>query len=274
MIPHYAVLGHPVAHSLSPRIHAQFARASGIELTYVAIDTAGHGFDATLARFAQAGGVGANVTVPDKVRAAEACATLGARAQKLHVVNTLVRNGLHWHGETTDGIGLLQDLRVRRGIDLHDMRVLLIGAGGAARSVALSLAESGIAQLLVANRKRAPAYDLIDMLPERVNARACTLQELAAHGSFDLIVHSTSAGHAGVAPTLPEGMLDTHTVAVDLSYGRAAMPFLTWARARGCTQAVDGLGMLVEQAAESFALWHGVRPETDAVYASLRMASV
>ena len=269
----YAVLGHPVAHSLSPRIHAAFGSQTGIALTYVAIDTAEHGLAAALDRFADAGGVGANVTVPDKAEAFALCQTLGHRARKAGVVNTLFRRDGHWEGDNTDGVGLVEDLRQRRGFDLHGRRVLLIGAGGAAHGVAPALLDAGIEQLVVANRTRSRAYDLIDRQSEPERVRACTLEELPAMADFDLIVQATSAGHQHALPPLPETIARPDTLAIDLNYGRAALPFLAWARRAGCEQAHDGLGMLVEQAATAFLIWHGVRPDTDAVYSQLRLTA-
>ncbi len=272
-IPHYAVLGHPVSHSLSPRIHAAFGRQCGIPVTYISLDTAATGLPATLARFASAGGVGANITVPDKATAAGLCHALTQRARKAGVANTLTLRDGRWNGDNTDGTGLVRDLRERRGIDLHGMRVLLLGAGGAAHGVAPALLEAGIVELVIANRTRGRAYDLMDRLqaPERV--RACTLREVDAMGAFDLIVQATSAGHEGALPAVPDLAPRPDTVCVDLNYGRAALGFMAWARRHGCGQAFDGLGMLVEQAADAFEIWHGVRPQTDPVYAQLRLSA-
>ena len=223
--------------------------------------------------FIARGGKGANVTVPHKFAAAHLCRTLSWRARRTGVVNTLALRDGHWHGESTDGIGLLRDLRERRGIDLYGSRILLIGAGGAAHGVAPSLLDAGIDQLVIANRTRIHAYDLLDLLQEPERARACTLEDLAGMGQFDLVVQATSAGHAGDAPALPEGIVSADSACIDLNYGRAAIPFLAWARGVGCGQVHDGLGMLVEQAAEAHALWPGSPPAPDPVYAQLRLAS-
>lgn len=272
-IPHYAVLGHPVAQSLSPRIHAAFGRQCGIAVTYVALDTQAAGLAGTLARFAQAGGRGANVTVPDKAEAALLCHALTHRARRAGVANTLSLDDGRWQGDNTDGSGLVRDLRERRGIDLHRCRVLLLGAGGAAHGVAPALLEAGIEQLVIANRTRTRAYDLMDRLQEPGRTRACTLREVAAMGDFDLIVQATSAGHEGILPTLPELVPRPETVCIDLNYGRAALAFVAWAHHYGCHRVYDGLGMLVEQAADAFEIWHGVRPDTAPVYAQLRMSA-
>ena len=270
MSRHFAVFGHPVAHSLSPRIHAAFGKQAGIDIDYVAIDAQAGDFAAALAAFAARGGAGANVTLPLKEAAFALCADTSERARRAGAVNTLVRNGDDWHGDNTDGAGLVRDLTGRHMLDLRARRTLLIGAGGAARGVAPSLLDAGIGDLFVVNRTPQRADALVDVLaqPGRVHPRY--LDDLVALGEFDLIINATSAARTGQIPTLPRALVGRRTAAVDLSYGEAAIPFLAWARASGCHDMVDGLGMLVEQAAESFELWHGVRPDTDHVYANLR----
>lgn len=264
----YAVIGHPVSHSLSPRIHQAFARQASIALDYVAIDA--EDFEAALIAFANQGGVGANVTLPHKQRAAAACTSLSERARRVGAVNTLSRDGTGWHGDNTDGAGLVRDLTGRHGIDLRGRRTLMIGAGGGARGIAPALLDAGIGDLFIVNRNPERADALADALgePGRVHPRYLT--DIQALGEFDLVIHATSATRDAQLPTLPMSLAGPRTVAVDLSYGEAAIPFLAWARAARCHDAIDGLGMLVEQAAESFALWHGVRPQTDAVYTELR----
>ena len=266
----FAVFGHPVAHSLSPRIHAAFGKQSGIPLDYVAIDAQPADFADALAAFAARGGAGANVTLPLKEAAFALCADTSERARRAGAVNTLVRNGDAWHGDNTDGAGLVRDLTGRHGLDLRARRTLLIGAGGAARGVAPALLDAGIGDLFVVNRTAQRADALVDALaqPGRVHPRY--LDDLVALGEFDLIVNATSAARNGQIPTLPRALVGRRTAAVDLSYGEAAIPFLAWARASGCHDMVDGLGMLVEQAALSFARWNGVEPETDAIYGALR----
>jgi len=266
MSRHYAVFGHPVAHSLSPRIHAAFGRQAGIHVDYRAIDAEPGQFTHALADFVAQGGAGANVTLPLKQAAFSLCDDLTERARRAGAVNTLVRNGDTWHGDNTDGVGLVRDLTDRQALDLRARRTLLLGAGGAARGVAPALLDAGIGDLYIVNRTPQRADALADALgePGRVHPRYWT--DLQALGEFDMIVNATSAAREGAVPTLPRSIVGRRCVAVDLSYGEAAIPFLAWARAAGCTHAIDGLGMLVEQAAESFARWHGVRPETDEVY--------
>ena len=270
MSRHFAVFGHPVAHSLSPRIHAAFGKQAGIDLDYVAIDAQPADFADALAAFAARGGNGANVTLPLKEAAFALCADTSERARRAGAVNTLVRNGDAWHGDNTDGAGLVRDLTGRHGLDLRARRTLLIGAGGAARGVAPALLDAGIGDLFVVNRTAQRADALVDALaqPGRVHPRY--LDDLVALGEFDLIVNATSAARNGQIPALPRALVGRRTAAVDLSYGEAAIPFLAWARASGCHDMVDGLGMLVEQAALSFARWNAVEPETDAIYGALR----
>ena len=264
----YAVIGHPVAHSLSPRIHAAFARQTGIALDYSAIDA--EDFEAALRAFADSGGVGANVTLPHKQRAAAACSVLSPRARRVGAVNTLIRRSDGWHGDNTDGPGLVRDLTGRHRLDLRGRRTLLIGAGGGARGVAADLLDAGIGELYIVNRTPEHADALADALGEPGRVHPRYFDDLPAFGEFDLILNATSAAREGAFPSLPMSMVGARTTAVDLSYGEGAIAFLSWARAAGCHDAIDGLGMLVEQAAQSFELWHGVRPETDAIYAELR----
>jgi len=267
---HYAVIGHPVVHSLSPRIHAAFARETGVIMDYRAIDAPD--FDAALATFTAAGGDGANVTLPHKQRAALACATLSDRAQRAGAVNTLIRRDGGWHGDNTDGAGLVRDLTGRHQLDLRQRRTLLLGAGGGSRGVAPALLDAGIGDLYIVNRNSPRADALADALGEPGRVHSRYVDDLPSMGEFDLIVNATSAGHEALFPILPMSLIGPRTTAVDLSYGAASIGFLSWARAGGCREAIDGLGMLVEQAAESFELWNGVRPDTDAIYAQLRTA--
>jgi len=270
VVKRFAVIGHPVAHSLSPRIHAAFGRQTGIGLEYAAMDAPPELFDAIVAEFAAEGGLGANVTLPHKNRAVSVCTTLSERARRAGAVNTLVRTATGWEGDNTDGVGLVRDLTERQGLDLRSRRTLLIGAGGAARGVAPALLDAGIGDLYIVNRTPERADALADALamPGRVHPRY--LRDIDTLGTFDLIVNATSAARADGLPSLPISLANPRTAAVDLSYGEVAIPFLAWARAAGAHDCIDGLGMLVEQAAESFQRWHGVRPETDEVYELLR----
>lgn len=274
---HHAVFGHPIAHSLSPRIHGRFSRQTGIALRFEAIDATPETFAAALEAFAADGGSGASVTLPLKEAALALCTDASDRALRAGAVNTLVRDGDHWRGDNTDGVGLMRDLTGRHGLDLRQRRTLLLGAGGAAHGVAPALIDAGIGDLFIVNRTSARADALVDKLglPRRVHSRY--FEDLAALGEFDLVINATSAARAPAAgtvegglPTLPTSLVGARTACVDLSYGEVAIPFLAWARAAGARHAIDGVGMLVEQAAEAFKLWHGVRPSTDEAYAALR----
>ena len=267
---HYALFGHPVAHSLSPRIHAQFAEQTGIAMDYAAIDATPDHFPDALSAFANAGGIGANVTLPHKAAALTLCGEVSERAQRCGAVNTLTRAGDGWRGDNTDGEGLVRDLTGREQHDLRERRTLLLGAGGAAAGIAPALIDSGIGDLYIVNRTPERADALADALgmPGRVHSRYW--KDLATLGNFDLIVNATSAARANEPLQLPFKLAYRNTLGVDLGYGDAAIDFLAWARTAGCQDAIDGLGMLVEQAAESFAIWHGVRPQTEPVYALLR----
>ena len=272
MSKHCAVFGHPVAHSLSPRIHAAFGRQAGIPLRYEAIDATPEQFAAALAEFAAHGGVGANVTLPLKEAAFALCADTTERARRAGAVNTLIRNGDDWHGDNTDGAGLVRDLTQRHALDLRARRTLLLGAGGAARGVAPALLDAGIGELFIANRTPARAEALVDTLamPGRVHPRG--FEHLPALGEVDLVINATTAARGGGLPHLPASLVGMRTTAVDLSYGEVAVPFLAWARASGCRKSIDGLGMLVEQAAEAFQLWRGQRPPAAQVLQELRAA--
>jgi shikimate dehydrogenase len=269
MTKRYAVFGQPVLHSLSPRIHRAFAQQTGVVIDYTAIESAPGDFPAALAAFARSGGEGANVTLPHKQRAAELCNLLSNRAKRAGAVNTLIKHGNGWLGDNTDGVGLVRDLTDRHRLDLRQRRTLILGAGGAARGVAPALLDAGIGELFIVNRDAQKADALADQLgqPDRVHTRY--MSDLAQIGEFDLVINATSAARHGTLPTLPMTLFGPRSAAVDLSYGEAAVPFLAWARALGVRDFLDGLGMLVEQAAESFYLWHGRRPDTVPVFDEL-----
>jgi shikimate dehydrogenase len=274
MTQRYAVFGHPVAHSLSPRIHQAFGRQLGIALHYDRRDVDSGGFVDALAAFAAEGGIGANVTLPYKEAAFALATETSERARRAGAVNTLTRHGDHWDGDNTDGAGLVRDLTERHRLDLRGRRVLLLGAGGAAHGVAPALLDAGIDALVVVNRSADRADRLIDALGEPARVSSRYWEDLAAAGDFELVVNATSAGREESRLSLPFSLGAPRFDAVDLSYGEAAIPFLAWARAAHAVHAIDGLGMLVEQAAESFEVWHRRRPDTEPVYQELRAAAV
>lgn len=267
----FTVFGHPVAHSLSPRLHAVFAAQCGIALEYTATDTPRDDFGAKARAFFAAGGRGANVTSPDKRLAFELADVHSRAATRAGVANVLTRKrdgSIEAH--TTDGEGLLRDLRGRHCIELAGRRALLLGAGGAARAVAWALLDAGVRELVIANRTSARAWVLVDALAVFGQATVSGWDALEHCDAFDLILNATSAGLSGQAMGLPRSLIAQATTAYDLAYGNAAQPFLDWARAANAAQALDGLGMLVETAADSFEHWHGVRPRTDEALVALR----
>jgi shikimate dehydrogenase len=264
MADRYAVIGNPVAHSKSPWIHAQFARATGEDIEYGRIEAPVDGFVRAVEAFRAQGGRGLNVTLPFKGEAFRFCAAASARATAAQAVNTLVLDRDRPWGDNTDGEGLVRDLAVNLGRKLGGARILLMGAGGAAQGVIGPLAQASGAAIVIANRTLARAQ----ALAARVRgATACSYEALAGR-SFDLVVNATSAGLAGELPPLPAGLFAPGALAYEMVYGRVT-PFMAMARAAGA-QVCDGLGMLVEQAAESFLVWRGVRPQTAAVLAALR----
>jgi shikimate dehydrogenase len=270
-IPSFAVFGHPVAHSLSPRIHARFAALTGVRLQYSAVDAPPETFPAQLDAFAAGGGRGANITLPLKQAAYTLCAHVSDFARRAGAVNTLsaLPNG-HWRGDNTDGAGLVRDMTERHGLDLRGRRVLLLGAGGAARAAAFALLDAGVNDLTIGNRTSERADALVDAIGQPARVRARYRKDLPNVGNFDLIVNATSIGHSAEPLGLPFSLVGPRAVCYDLNYGASAFTFIGWARAAHAGHAIDGLGMLVEQAAEAFAIWHKVRPDTDEVYDELR----
>jgi len=264
MTDQYAVIGNPVAHSKSPWIHAEFARQTRQDLDYGRIKAPLDGFARAVDAFRAAGGRGANVTLPFKEEAYRYChGAVSERARAVGVVNTLMFDGDRVHGDNTDGIGLLRDLTINLGRTVAGRRVLLLGAGGAAQGVLAPLAAAGPLRLFVANRTAGRARELA----QRHGVGGGGYDEIASE-EFDLLINATSAGLAGEAPPLPPGVFAAGALGYDMVYGRDT-PFLALARAAGAA-ACDGSGMLVEQAAESFLLWRGVRPDTAPVLAALR----
>jgi shikimate dehydrogenase len=264
----YAVIGNPVAHSLSPAIHARFAAQAGERIEYVALLAPRDGFRATAERFFAEGGRGANVTLPFKVEAFELAHEASQRARDAGAANFLVVRDARIVADNTDGIGLLADLRENLGVAVRGARLLLLGAGGAARGVVGPLLDESPARLVVANRDPARARALAERFAARGAIAACALDAIPEE-PFDVVLNATSAAMLGASLSLPAALLREGVLAYDMAYGAAAEPFLARARERGA-RACDGLGMLVEQAAESYRLWRGHRPATAEVLAWLR----
>lgn len=266
----YAVIGNPIAHSKSPRIHAEFARQTGQDLDYGRILAEPDRFAQTVRAFFTGGGRGLNVTVPFKEAAWRLADERSSRAEVAGAVNTLsAMDDGRLRGDNTDGAGLVRDLIDNHGFVFAGRRVLLLGAGGAARGVLRPLLETGLAGLTIANRTADKAYDLAALVAALGPVTACGLDGLAGAG-FDLIINATSAGLGGRVPPIPDDCLTHGGWTYDMLYGDLPTPFCRWGLEHGAAQALDGLGMLVEQAAESFRLWRGVSPQTAPVIALLR----
>jgi shikimate dehydrogenase len=271
----YAVLGHPVAHSRSPAIHARFAAQTGQLLEYDRVLCPLDGFAASVGAFAAGGARGCNVTVPFKFEALQMAGRVSPRARLAGAANVLGFDGADpalWWADNSDGIGLVRDIQQHAGLPLAGTRVLLVGAGGAAAGVLGPLIEAGVAELVLANRTAAKAEALVASHAALAAGHGAQLAAaaMAEPGrGFDVVINASSSSLAGAAVPVPGAVLRPGARAVDLMYGAAAAPFMAWARQHGAT-ARDGLGMLVEQAAEAFFLWRGVMPATAPVLAALR----
>jgi shikimate dehydrogenase len=284
MTDRYAVIGNPVSHSKSPLIHAAFARATGQSMTYERLQAPLDGFVTEVARFAGAGGRGLNVTVPFKLQAFALATQCTERARRAGAVNTLKRVGDHWYADNTDGAGLVHDLIENLGVQLGGRHVIVLGAGGAARGILQPILDAHAAAITLSNRTTDKAEALAREFSALGPIRAVAPSDLAsvargAHHVADVVINATSYGMAdrplGEAPC-PLSVFAPTTFVYDLVYALAdePTPFLQLARAGGATHMADGLGMLIEQAAESFYLWRGVRPSTAHVFPLLRKLSV
>jgi shikimate dehydrogenase len=264
----YAVIGNPVAHSKSPDIHARFAIQCRQRISYERLLAPLGGFAETARAFADAGGRGANVTLPFKLDAFALATELTPRARAAGAVNTLKFDGRAILGDNTDGVGLVNDIRANAGIALNGKRILLMGAGGAARGAILPLLAGQPSELVIANRTPDKAALLArEFAAPEVRVRASGFADL--QGSFDIIINATSASLASEVPPIPAGAVGAGALAYDMMYGARPTAFMRFAAPLGATVR-DGLGMLVEQAAESFFLWRGMRPHTADVLAALR----
>lgn len=267
----YAVIGNPVAHSKSPLIHAAFAEATGQALTYERLLAPLDAFDDTVARFVADGGKGLNVTVPFKLEAFALAREHSARARIAGACNTLAWRGDHWYGDNTDGAGLLRDLLHNVGAAIAGRDVLVLGAGGAARGIVVPLLEQAPRRLVVANRTHAKSIRLASEFAADGPITAIAPPALGS-ARFDVVINATSIGLGTNIPRdlWPATLFAPGALAYDLVYANTATPFLRWAQEQGVTRSADGLGMLIEQAAESFVLWRGVRPDTKPLFPLLR----
>ncbi len=263
----YAVMGNPIGHSRSPMIHQRFAEQTGEPVEYRAERVPLDGFADAVERFFDQG-EGLNITVPFKQEAWNLAGMLTERARRAEAVNTLWQEqGVIW-GDTTDGVGLVRDLRDNQQVRLSGARILVLGAGGAVRGVLEPLLAEQPGELWLANRTLSKAQQLADIFSQQGTIKPCGFPD--PRGAFDLIINGTSASLSGDLPPLDDSVVGPATVAYDMMYGRDETVFNRWARELGAARCIDGLGMLVEQAAESFAIWRRVRPETAPVIAQLR----
>ncbi|MBK7352627.1 MAG: shikimate dehydrogenase [Nitrosomonas sp.] len=270
MTDRYAVIGNPIHHSKSPFIHREFARQTQQDMCYEAILSPLDQFAHTVRSFQNQGGKGLNVTLPFKIEAFRLATQLTERAQSAQAVNTLqFRDHNEIIGDNTDGTGLVRDIEVNQAISIRNKNILLMGAGGAARGVILPLLRFEPDQLTIANRTLDKAIELQRQFACFGNIRSASYQELTQE-KFDIIINATSASLANKLPPLTPNVFAAQALAYDMMYGKQLTPFLQFARHCSVSHLVDGIGMLVEQAAESFYLWRGIRPETETVIRMLK----
>lgn len=268
----YAVMGNPVTHSKSPQIHSMFARQFGIRIDYRAIQVDPGGFEQAVSNFEASGGQGLNITIPFKVEAWKLADQLSRRAERAGAVNTLefLKHGRRF-GDNTDGVGLVRDIVQNLNRPIRERKILIVGAGGAARGVLGALLAERPALLVLANRTVDKAVGLARRFAVDGAVKACGLHELPGQ-RFDLVINATAASLSGDVPDLPAGLFAADALGYDLMYSDDPTPFMQWAADRGACDTVDGLGMLVEQAAESFLVWHDRKPQTGPVIHMLRDA--
>jgi shikimate dehydrogenase len=267
----YALFGFPVHHSWSPFIHGMFARQTGQDMQYRLHESAPEQFRHDVLEFMfEQGGSGANVTLPHKRVAADLVNALTPRAQQADAVNTILRRGGELIGDNTDGVGLVRDITLNLGVRLAAPRILLLGAGGAARGAIGPLLELQPSTLVIANRTAVRATALADEFRGRGNVSGAAFDGIEPLAPFDLVINATSASLKGEVPPIPARAVGPQTTCYDMAYGVGETPFTQWARDRGVAVTAQGWGMLVEQAAEAFLLWRGVRPATPPVLEALR----
>jgi shikimate dehydrogenase len=269
-ISNYAVFGNPVKHSKSPQIHSLFAEQTGIDLNYQAIEVPIDYFSKYVKFFSSQGGKGLNITVPFKEEAFSICSTLTQRAKLSGSVNTIwFDEDKNIYGDTTDGIGLINDITTNYSIDINNKSILILGAGGSVKAILEPLCKQTPKQIIIVNRTVSRAEQLAETFSGQGNIKACSYAELS-NDSFDLIINGTSLSLAGELPPIPATVIKNNSCCYDLMYSDTNTVFMEWAIEQGASKVIDGLGMLVEQAAESFFIWHGVKPDTIPVIKSLR----
>tara|TARA_R110001606_G_scaffold361754_7_gene515188 strand:- start:85177 stop:86016 length:840 start_codon:yes stop_codon:yes gene_type:complete len=269
MTDHYAVIGNPINHSKSPLIHTEFARQTGQDIDYISRNIPLDDLASGLKQLQAEGFKGSNITVPFKEQAWQQVSDKSAHAQRAGAINTILFNDDGTlTGDNTDGIGLCRDLVNNHHIELKGKRLLLLGAGGAARGVIEPLLSYQPSSLFIANRTASKARDLCALFADFGNIDGGGYDALS--GSFDVIINATAASLSGEVPPLPDNILNPNAVCYDMMYSDSDTAFITWAKQHNAAKAIDGLGMLVEQAAEAFRLWRGVQPKSDAVIMLIR----
>ncbi len=270
MTDRYAVVGNPIAHSKSPQIHSAFAMQTGQDLHYEALLVPLERFSEQVLRFFDQGGKGLNITVPFKLQAWQLAKQRTERAQQAGSVNTLMLNEQgQLFGENTDGLGLVNDILQNHQGEIKGKRLLILGAGGAVRGVMGPILEQQPESVVIANRTLSKAEQLVELFEGPVPVHASGFEALSGQ-QFDLIINGTAASLQGELPPLPEQLPAAGGWCYDMMYGATDTVFCQWAKQQGAAKALDGLGMLVEQAAESFYLWRGVRPDTQPVIKQIR----
>jgi shikimate dehydrogenase len=270
MSDQYAVFGNPISHSKSPEIHRAFAEQTGEPVVYGAECVDEAEFESRVRAFFAAGGRGLNITVPFKQKAWAMCQWRSPAAERAGAVNTLFLNERgELCGDNTDGIGLVNDLQINNRVRLKGSRVLMLGAGGAVRGVLEPFLTAGVVEIVIANRTVSTARELANLFSDLGSVSGVGFKEIGP-APFDVIVNGTSASLQGELPPLPDAIVAGGTACYDMMYGAEPTPFCRWARDRGARKVIDGLGMLVEQAAESFRIWRGVRPDGQPVVEAIR----
>ncbi len=270
-IDRYGVMGYPVSHSRSPVIHRLFALQTGQQLQYELLQVAPDKLEKAIRQFQRTGGKGLNITVPHKAAAARLVDRMSERAATAGAVNTITFKDGEMIGDNTDGIGLLRDLEFNLGIEIEGRNILILGAGGATRGIIGPLLEMRPHSLRIGNRTIDKAQALVDHFEKFGPVNACHFNMVPVTEPYDLIINATSSGVRGETPPYPEAAVSEGTICYDLSYGLSPTPFSAWAREHGAARSVMGWGMLVEQAAESFRIWRGVRPDTAPVLKQMQI---
>jgi shikimate dehydrogenase len=272
MTDRYGVMGFPVSHSRSPVIHRLFAAQTGQDIQYELLQVPPNKLDAAIAQFGRTGGKGLNITVPHKAEVARLVDELSERASTAGAVNTVVFREDSIFGDNTDGVGLMRDLQENHDLNLKGRNILILGAGGATRGIVSPLLEAEPGSIVIANRTFPKARALADHFANEGPVNACRFEDVRSLPIYDLIINATSAGLKGEIPPYPEEAVHPATFCYDLSYSASPTPFALWAAQHGAAKATMGWGMLIEQAAESFYIWRGVRPDTAPVLKQLSVA--